>query len=96
VTLPAHPGWARRIAVWPIRLYRLTLSPLLGNNCRYYPTCSAYAIEAVLTHGVWRGGWLALARILRCHPWSAGGFDPVPPPVHSSPSMQEHPGHHGK
>jgi putative membrane protein insertion efficiency factor len=85
----------RRLAVWPVKLYRLTLSPVLGTNCRHYPTCSAYAIEAVLAHGVRRGGWLALKRILRCNPWSAGGYDPVPP-VHSSPTMQEHQGRHGK
>lgn len=94
MTPDAH-SLARRLAVWPIRLYQLLVSPVLGPNCRYHPTCSAYASEAVLTHGVRRGGWLALKRILRCHPWSAGGFDPVPPSVHSSPSMQEHPGRHG-
>lgn len=86
----------RRLAVMPIGLYRLLISPLLGPNCRYMPTCSAYATEAVLAHGVLRGGWMAIKRILRCHPWTAGGYDPVPSPVHSPPSMQEHPGRHGK
>lgn len=62
-----------------VRLYQLTLSPLLGANCRFEPTCSAYAIEALETHGVIRGGWLALRRIGRCHPWGGSGFDPVPP-----------------
>ena len=84
-----------RLMIGAIRLYQLTLSPVLGTNCRYYPSCSAYAAEAVRLHGPLRGGWLALRRILRCHPWSEGGVDPVPPAVHSPPSMQEHPGRHG-
>jgi putative membrane protein insertion efficiency factor len=62
-----------------LRLYQWTLSPLLGANCRFEPTCSAYAIEALETHGVLRGGWLALCRIGRCHPWGDSGYDPVPP-----------------
>ncbi|MEG2005052.1 MAG: membrane protein insertion efficiency factor YidD, partial [Bilophila sp.] len=64
---------------------------------RFYPTCSAYAIEAVLTHGILKGGWLALRRILRCHPWSSGGYDPVPTPS-SDPSFshQEQPDHHAR
>jgi len=58
--------------------YRVTLSPLLGRQCRYLPTCSEYADEAIRRHGAWRGGWLALARFLRCNPFGASGFDPVP------------------
>lgn len=61
-----------------IRVYQVALSPLLGPNCRYYPTCSHYAIEAIETHGSLRGAWLAIKRISRCHPWHEGGFDPVP------------------
>ncbi len=61
-----------------IRLYQLTLSPLIGPVCRYSPTCSHYATEAIDRHGAWRGGWLALARLSRCHPWGSSGFDPVP------------------
>ncbi|AUL98749.1 MAG TPA: membrane protein insertion efficiency factor YidD [Pseudothauera hydrothermalis] len=62
-----------------IRGYQLFISPLLGPRCRFYPTCSHYALEALDTHGVLKGVWLALRRILRCHPWHPGGFDPVPP-----------------
>jgi uncharacterized protein len=62
-----------------IRLYQLGLAPVLGNNCRFDPTCSHYAMEAISRHGPWRGGMLALGRIARCHPWHAGGHDPVPP-----------------
>jgi putative membrane protein insertion efficiency factor len=61
-----------------VRGYQLTLSPILGGGCRYYPSCSAYAIEALERHGALRGGWLAIARIGRCHPFRPGGFDPVP------------------
>jgi hypothetical protein len=63
----------------PIRLYQWTLSPLLGVNCRYAPSCSEYAAEALATHGAIRGGWLAMRRIARCHPWGGSGYDPVPP-----------------
>ena len=61
-----------------IRVYQVALSPLLGPNCRYSPTCSQYAIEALETHGSLRGTWLTIKRISRCHPWHEGGFDPVP------------------
>ncbi|MCC6763314.1 MAG: membrane protein insertion efficiency factor YidD [Deltaproteobacteria bacterium] len=65
-------------AVLPIRIYRRVLSPLLPPACRFYPTCSEYAEEAVLVHGAARGAWLAARRLLRCHPWSVAGVDPVP------------------
>lgn len=68
----------RHVLIWLVRLYQVGLSPLLGPSCRYFPTCSSYAIEALEKHGAWRGGWLALRRIGRCHPFRAGGFDPVP------------------
>ncbi|RTR05143.1 membrane protein insertion efficiency factor YidD [Halomonas nitroreducens] len=61
-----------------VRGYQLVLSPLLGPRCRYWPSCSHYAIEAIRVHGPARGGWLALRRLLRCHPGCAGGLDPVP------------------
>jgi len=61
-----------------IRIYQLTFSSLLGRQCRYAPSCSAYTDEAIQRHGVWAGGWMGAARICRCHPWSASGFDPPP------------------
>ena len=70
----------REIAVAPLRLYRRFVSPLKPPMCRFSPTCSQYALDAILAHGVLRGTWLAVRRILRCHPFCAGGYDPVPPP----------------
>ena len=61
-----------------LRLYRLAISPLYGQVCRYHPSCSAYALTAVETHGSIRGTWLAARRLSRCHPWADGGYDPVP------------------
>ena len=62
----------------PVRFYRAVFSPWVGHNCRYDPTCSAYALEALRVHGGIKGGWLALHRILRCHPWGGMGVDDVP------------------
>ncbi|MGB0496975.1 MAG: membrane protein insertion efficiency factor YidD [Rubricella sp.] len=62
----------------PVKLYRATFSPLVGMNCRYHPTCSAYALEALEKHGAIKGGYLAARRILRCHPWGGSGVDNVP------------------
>lgn len=61
-----------------LKAYRFAISPLYGQVCRYHPTCSAYALEAVTVHGSIKGSWLAVRRIARCHPWAAGGYDPVP------------------
>lgn len=72
-------GPAARGAIFLIRLYQRWLSPLLPPSCRFMPTCSHYAIEALSRYGLWQGGWLALRRLLRCHPFSPGGWDPVPP-----------------
>jgi putative membrane protein insertion efficiency factor len=73
------------VMTWPlralIRLYQLCISPLLGPRCRFYPSCSAYAMQALEAHGVARGSWLAVRRICKCHPWHAGGVDLVPPVV---------------
>ena len=70
----------RAALIAPIRLYQWTLSPLLGVNCRYAPSCSAYAAEAITTHGPVKGLWLAARRLTRCHPWGGAGYDPVPQP----------------
>ena len=61
-----------------IRGYQYAISPLLGQNCRYLPTCSEYTAEAVTKYGAIRGGWLGVKRVCRCHPWHPGGYDPVP------------------
>jgi uncharacterized protein len=68
-----------RLLSLPILAYRLAISPLLGPRCRFHPSCSSYALEALERHGAVRGLWLALRRVLRCHPWHPGGYDPVPP-----------------
>lgn len=68
-----------RLFIGAIRLYQLFLSPLLGANCRFTPSCSAYGVEAIRLHGPWRGGWLTLRRIARCRPGGGWGYDPVPP-----------------
>jgi len=69
-----------------LKAYRAVISPLYGQVCRYYPSCSAYALEAVTVHGSVRGSWLAVRRLARCHPWAAGGYDPVPPATKPSPA----------
>jgi putative membrane protein insertion efficiency factor len=61
-----------------IRFYQMFISPLLGSNCRFYPSCSQYTLEAVEKYGVIKGGWMGVQRISRCHPWHHGGYDPVP------------------
>ena len=73
-----RPGLIARAIVLVLRLYRLLLSPLLPPVCRFAPSCSAFAIEAVRQHGARRGLLIAVRRLLRCHPWHAGGYDPVP------------------
>lgn len=68
----------RWILIAAVRGYQIVLSPLLPAACRYYPSCSTYALEALEKHGAWRGSWLAIKRVGRCHPFRAGGYDPVP------------------
>ena len=69
----------KHVLIALLRGYRAVISPLYGQVCRYHPSCSAYALEAVDQHGSLRGSWLAARRVGRCHPWAAGGYDPVPP-----------------
>lgn len=78
-TLVIAPAAGVRAAVLVVRAYQLLLSPFAGGACRFTPTCSTYAIDALNQHGVWRGGWLALTRVSRCHPFGSSGIDPVPP-----------------
>ena len=70
------------LLAWPLLglvwIYRILISPLLGANCRYHPTCAVYAEPALRLHGAFKGGWLVLQRVGRCHPWGGSGFDPVP------------------
>ncbi|HUA89035.1 MAG TPA: membrane protein insertion efficiency factor YidD [Steroidobacteraceae bacterium] len=80
----------RRLATLLIRLYQWTLSPLLGPRCRFYPSCSQYALEAIERFGLARGTYLGAARLLRCHPFHAGGIDPVPQHVHPCCSSHAH------
>jgi putative membrane protein insertion efficiency factor len=67
-----------KILILLLRFYKIAISPFLGNVCRFTPSCSAYAEEAITKHGLFKGTWLAAKRLLRCGPWSQGGFDPVP------------------
>jgi uncharacterized protein len=67
-----------QIAIGAVRAYQWTIRPMIGPNCRFCPSCSDYAIEAIRSHGMWRGSGLATRRILRCNPWHEGGYDPVP------------------
>lgn len=75
--------WAGKALSWPLIAliigYRYLISPLLGPRCRFWPSCSSYALEAIRLHGPVKGGWLAVKRIAKCHPWHSGGLDPVPP-----------------
>ena len=70
----------RRLFILLVRGYQLLISPFLGNNCRYMPSCSAYTLEAIDKWGPWRGLWMGLRRVARCHPFHEGGYDPVPDP----------------
>ena len=79
---PVTASWPARVLALPFRAligaYRYGISPLIGANCRYQPSCSAYAEEALTRYGVFRGGWLAARRLSSCHPWGGSGYDPVP------------------
>ena len=71
----------RNILIIVLKLYRRVVSPIYGQVCRFFPSCSAYALEAVTVHGAVKGTWFSMRRVIRCHPWSAGGLDPVPSPA---------------
>jgi putative membrane protein insertion efficiency factor len=79
----------RHVVAFLIRLYQRFVSPLLGARCRFYPSCSNYALQAVLSLGTPRGAWLTVRRLARCHPWHPGGYDPVPP-VHDAATCTHH------
>ena len=66
------------LLIIPIKIYQIIISPLLGPSCRFTPTCSHYAVEAIQKYGPFKGGWLSFKRILKCHPWGGSGYDPVP------------------
>jgi uncharacterized protein len=68
----------RKFLILLIRIYQYTLSPFIGQSCRYQPTCSAYGVEALKKHGALKGGWLTIKRLASCHPWGGSGYDPVP------------------
>jgi len=70
--------WLALPLIWLVRGYQLLISPFFPPSCRFHPSCSQYALEALEKHGALRGAWLALRRVLRCHPWHPGGYDPVP------------------
>jgi putative membrane protein insertion efficiency factor len=76
---PDRPSTATTLLIAGVRLYQALLGPFLGGHCRFHPTCSVYAIEALRLHGPLRGGWLTIRRIGRCHPFGGHGYDPVPP-----------------
>jgi putative membrane protein insertion efficiency factor len=90
-TATANPSLTigRRMAISGIRAYQKVLSPLFGRNCRYYPTCSSYASEAIEIHGVMTGGWMGIKRIGRCHPWHEGGVDLVPGSTTATDSVRD-------
>ena len=80
---------AQRLLILPIRFYKRCISPLYPPCCRFYPSCSTYALQAIEIHGPVKGLWLAVRRILRCHPGNPGGFDPVPPLSTDHPSAHD-------
>ena len=89
-----RPGLVARVLLWMLDFYQKGISPLTPPSCRFEPTCSNYAVEAVRVHGAWYGTWLAVWRLLRCGPWTPGGWDPVPEPRAPDPPADpphEHP-----
>lgn len=87
---------ARKIMKAPIRFYRKFISPLKPPTCRFYPSCSQYALQAIDEYGALQGGWMAVKRIARCHPFHPGGFDPVPPNPRRRREASEQPDEHAE
>ncbi len=85
----------RSLLILLVRIYQLLISPWLGQNCRFYPSCSCYAQQALREHGSIKGLWLTVRRLLRCHPWHAGGYDPVPALRPGSGSISPNQNHTG-
>ena len=77
--LMPRASWAASLLMVGVRIYQRTLGHLIGGSCRFHPSCSNYALKALQVHGAWRGGWMSICRICRCHPWGSKGEDPVPP-----------------
>ena len=91
--VPARrPGPVARVLLVPIHFYRRWISPVLPPTCRFEPSCSAYAVEALTTHGALRGTWLTVHRLARCAPWGRAGYDPVPPRRDAAPSADDRDG----
>lgn len=89
-TAPARrPGPVARVLLAPVHFYRRWISPVLPPTCRFEPSCSAYAVEALTTHGALRGTWLTVWRLARCAPWGRAGYDPVPPRHAAAPSADD-------
>ena len=86
-----RPGPVAWVLQLPVRVYRKVISPALPPTCRFYPSCSAYALEALRAHGAARGSWLTLRRLARCGPWHPGGLDPVPPRAGDPPAQEPAP-----
>ena len=82
---PSQPSWFARLALGAVRCYQRCLSPLTPPSCRYTPTCSEYTAQAIMRYGALRGVWMGLKRIVRCNPWTPGGYDPVPGTTESMP-----------
>ncbi|HEX4703728.1 MAG TPA: membrane protein insertion efficiency factor YidD [Pseudonocardiaceae bacterium] len=93
-TTSVRPGPVARPLVFGVNVYRRWISPFLPPSCRFYPSCSAYAVQALTVHGALRGTWLTVRRLLKCGPWHPGGLDPVPPRRHRLDERQHDPGHH--
>lgn len=87
--MAASHSLSEKVLIAIIRFYQVIISPMIGPRCRFTPTCSSYGLEAIKMHGALKGSWLTLKRILKCHPLSAGGYDPVPPKIDNNQENKE-------